>query len=1567
MAIFDDLDQNEKILTSDATLDEDYLLDYASLGASDEDDENTLVSAAKGTYILGVSTVNSLMNAGVGVGNFLGGDFEYTDTEDRLGGELGERYLDNSSNYDLGGELISSFVPGAFAVKGAKALARGKTSGIGKFFNDDYYRSAHKAKASKALKEYGERDSWNKREFIQDTLALGATRGAVEGATFELGAYVGINLFSDMDKEELDGIDVGIKLLEHVTTGAAFGAVFNGLGSFALRTNQLHKAIKRSDVGEERGKDLFQSTPVGSRIAEESKFTVRQADETVSRRALQERIAPTEQRIVSLVDDLVVQNKADVPLVGTMRSFVQRNTPEVVSNLLTGAKSVTRVFDRALKEAESFPPYVSRYIEDAGILGGELHPVVALKGQFATFPENLPRNVRTWMEKETKNGRIDEVYYQDEAYGNLADGTISLELTDPYLADKGIKAINSKGDKAKDWQVSLQNGQNLRMNDSREAARIIAKDRILDSKDFKPIQNFSPRLETFADYVQAEALYVLKKSSNDREIVEAPFPKGTFNLDGLRDKIVDYKSKLLDDYVSEGASHHKIKQDLGVDVEEIFENGGANPEDWITLGKESLTEPRHVRLTYERTTFSLRRQEAYMMDRRAWQQTKDFAELEAGKVLGRHKQHMPSFVRSILDSANTIGAGLFRSATAKGEFLGGEATASAIGGIAHNVTKSKADETFRTLETVFSGMSAYPDDVVEMAAIRTFYDGLDGAAELIVDGESTYIAKKGVDLDSDRVREFVDYFEVSSKRVDDWLQTWHKNHTPIAQEKLMMMKAEGMHPKFDPEDFYLPPQPIKFASFAYMPDGLGGNTKVGVIRGNTAEELDAAVERVLRANPQLKVRSIKDINDYYKGLGQFDVSKKFSREIDQESFPKLGQANDLQPNVDAEALVADLQQYVYSAHQKNTRRATKLMYSKEFSVLEDLHERQVNALSKGEETSLDRFQIANTPAGDAIKTMLDIAPNQSWELLNAANKSFDKYVSRAYNGIKKRILEGSGKRAKQLLGSDTKLGLDKINAEFAPLGINFEDANAVIAAANPDINKRHLQAFLSRMNGWQATLMLRADGLDGLVNNMSAAIITAPEVRGLLKQVQGENSGDLRKLLTLRNGDGVEEISIINSWLRGTRRIGNPEEYAAFKQKWRDRGLYTPADEAFEQIGNVIDETFQGGLKGVKGASKKLDSLWRKVGSKTFIPSDTLNDFAQLQVLSLVDDIADVLKLGEGQRITLAHQLKGRVLGMNIPSQKPTLFHGAIGTPIGLYQNYNLNVINAMLRYAGEKGQAARFVGMQGSLFGLQGLPGFEQLNTAVHDLYGKEDGKDLKAILDGTLGTDALKWAVYGSGSVAIDGAIYTRGDLNQRNRLIIPTALNEIPAFNFVSAIMGGVSKTATDVVNGADFGPSFLDNLAHTGINRPLTGIIDAYRGYSTTKKGGLAGVVEGSEEGIASAEFWKANATRLLGARPFDEALLRERNYRLGRSVTNDQREIDEIGQSLKKDLISKGGEVSQVDIDRFLTRFIQLGKTPDQFEKWLRRQEKEAGKDAYEKLEKRIKNSRYYETYLQYLQ
>jgi hypothetical protein len=277
----------------------------------------------------------------------------------------------------------------------------------------------------------------------------------------------------------------------------------------------------------------------------------------------------------------------------------------------------------------------------------------------------------------------------------------------------------------------------------------------------------------------------------------------------------------------------------------------------------------------------------------------------------------------------------------------------------------------------------------------------------------------------------------------------------------------------------------------------------------------------------------------------------------------------------------------------------------------------------------------------------------------------------------------------------------------------------------------------------------------------------------------------------------------------------------------------------------------------------------------------------------------------------------------------------------------------------GGRKNAAILMGLQTSIYGMNGLPAFNLMNqhlvgTAAGnrehaDIYSK--GMDIPAVGE---------FLLYGGLSSATGLGLYSRGDLNPRHATIVPNAVGDIPVVSATTKFFSQLMKTGSEIAAGANPTSTILRGIEHAGISRPLAGIAQVLNGvergdetlYSTTTKGNVI---------YAQDLYSLSTLGRILGARPMDEAITRDAYYRVQVYEGKDKANINTLGAAIR-DKVNSKSEITDEDYRDFVEKYVSNGGNQKNFIQFYQQQVKNAGKNQIQKLIERGNSS-----YGQYMQ
>ncbi|CAN5950068.1 unnamed protein product [Sphagnum jensenii] len=228
---------------------------------------------------------------------------------------------------------------------------------------------------------------------------------------------------------------------------------------------------------------------------------------------------------------------------------------------------------------------------------------------------------------------------------------------------------------------------------------------------------------------------------------------------------------------------------------------------------------------------------------------------------------------------------------------------------------------------------------------------------------------------------------------------------------------------------------------------------------------------------------------------------------------------------------------------------------------------------------------------------------------------------------------------------------------------------------------------------------------------------------------------------------------------------------------------------------------------------------------------------------------------------------------------------------------------------------------LQSTVFGLQSLPGFQHLNALIQQHDGNQERQDIYGTAVSSLGKPTADFLLYGALSNLTGQALYQRGDINPRAATIIdPNPLN-LPTVKTGIKIYQNIAQLASNIRQGGNVPASLMLALEHNGLSRPLTGLAEMMQGYVTGPSGNLIANITPSTGW--SDLYGIANMSRILGARPLDEALKLDAFYRNSQAQAAEKDKIESLGQAFKTTLYNNVSSTPQ-ELSNFAAEYAADG-------------------------------------------
>lgn len=512
--------------------------------------------------------------------------------------------------------------------------------------------------------------------------------------------------------------------------------------------------------------------------------------------------------------------------------------------------------------------------------------------------------------------------------------------------------------------------------------------------------------------------------------------------------------------------------------------------------------------------------------------------------------------------------------------------------------------------------------------------------------------------------------------------------------------------------------------------------------------------------------------------------------------------------------------------------------------------------------------------------------------------------------------------------------LSKQLGDHMPFKSAMEMAERKSAAKTPV----DVQRITGELNKFTAAMVLRMFETAHPILNMAGMVNAMPSVIRNLRRLKGESEVDWAERIGHNSnvfdvkGEKVAIPDMGKIATRAFKRAWSRESHEDYAYMVK-RGYLSQEVAEFQRQFGAIDS------KGAwerffYGDSSQKSRIFKGKESKgvvgwTGILSDKSEDFSRSWGHMVGLELADVLRIqGRDARHNFAHDMANKMIANYNPLNRPEIFQGAMGAPIGLFQSFVFNYYQRLFRYVETKDYqaAATQYAVQAGLFGVTGLTGWDQLSGLLSDATKGEE--DIDAGIYSRLGEGAGNLIAGGVlsnipaifGGEAVD--FYSRGDTNVR---LPGLGGNSVPAYNVLQKVYAGIQeglamfKDSHPGITGAQLAEVASNMMA----NRPIAGMIEQMG----------AGGLDTDQYGQVVADTQSAAETvyRMLGVRSMRQSKEIEAFY----GDKNAQEYQDSAKAILRKGTRAaiRAGRVDM--LPSIFERYVDSGGDPRFFRRWMK--------------------------------
>lgn len=1551
---------------------------YAESGTSFLDSASDFIT--KGVPLALGSGLTSMANTAISLGNALGGEFEqidYTAKIKEYDDNLAKYYTDNQDGIDLGGFVLTSFIPGLGGIKALKLIQSGNlgktaaaVTGLFRNKEEQYLAKALSSVQAETNQIFRTLDG-NKIAAI----AAGFGEQALQTAAFETATLLTLNQNPVINKENQSYFSSLLynspEILKSSLIGGGIGGGINALaiggkikGAIRLRDRDDFPSLNIPEIGLS---DIDAGTSAAIDFywlkGREKVYTEKAARGEINERQLANYKKTQGQKATELLtrirEDLTDDKDAKL-------------AQAVWNHLINSPETADKAEDVALRLLGAATKIERIGIEDSTLSGEKV-----FYGETA-LSERHTKNIL--LRGKISPGEIDNPGPAELEEMKLAGYDLYKDTGGNYRVIPGIKyeaqLAKSIDTKKHDFIVKIGGDQAGRISESAypvlgdlgtvryDRGKLYLNGAEYDTKSFDPLAN-GP-LESSAGFLRERLAPKLSTDLGELRISVDDLPKldkafieeypsvTVIGKDGAEigplDKEIlrNVKLEARQDMINAGHDFGRISRELSV-TQEFAETGRGS-----FILNEDHTIANHARFSYNTNSVPDQNYLRGVNDLMTRVQiAKEHNAKVAAYILGPAYDELPKTNGTML-GINTIPE-LGNFVKSADEFYGsfGQLMQS-VGKISDREIRNRINEVLGRVAASHAEIGA---DEVKLRDFNLLIARIRSSKEpLVWMDEGTLVPKsllaemnKSSATADDILEEAIrtgEAFAVKDPTFQQYLRlTQDINDTRVKQTNAYFA-AKGQATKWDEGTMYVPPiNTRKYPFVAFVQEHSSSEFRpVSVVTAPDAQALEAKVRSIKQEfGDTLGVYTKDDLENYHRMQGEYESGLLLGNSTVDNALKKKGHLSDFAPRTDNEIL-QDFSNWHVQSEQALVRNAVELQYAQEFAELRAMGNSFVEFQKSkfGRELSTKDYAELRkeNPYEKYILTALAVSNytkyDSVWGKLNSGVEGLGQQMFKVWDSIFNKANKG-------------ELDWVAANKEAESYGFRPPFAGLLREVLNPIVTDRKIvEPLVAKVNSALATTVLRLDPLNSIVNILGTPGLIAAELSNIRRNLTDPDKvGKLAELMNV--GVPGTKHAMPSTMKLLSAALGNfvkddgalLKYYTEIGAVQSDLKLYKNVIDASQIAGDALKTD-----KGMLAWGQNVLSQTTELGAK--LTGNALSErMVRFVAADVMRQIGETAGLSKAELSAYINTFVNRVHGNYTASQRPALFQGAVGQAISLFQTYQFNVMQNMVRFVeqNDKLSIAALLGMQNTLFGLQGNPAFYLLNSYIGNA--NREHKDLVSGAYATVGKDVGDWLMYGLGSNALKTNLYNRGDLTPRYVTVVPTTLVDIPAISIPSKVLGNFFDTLLTIGKGGSIKQSIMEGIATNGANRPLAGLAQLAQGYRTTSQGNLLVTYNDLDTMMIAA--------KVMGGEDMNRSVALDAYYRQIAYKKKDAENIANVGEALKNKIRSRES-LNPEDVTGFMTEYSRGGGRIDTFNRFMIENMKNANRSQVEKMQSATRSS-----------
>lgn len=535
---------------------------------------------------------------------------------------------------------------------------------------------------------------------------------------------------------------------------------------------------------------------------------------------------------------------------------------------------------------------------------------------------------------------------------------------------------------------------------------------------------------------------------------------------------------------------------------------------------------------------------------------------------------------------------------------------------------------------------------------------------------------------------------------------------------------------------------------------------------------------------------------------------------------------------------------------------------------------------------------------------LDVVPSKVY---NAIESSYDWLLQRIWDAK----IDVGGRIGAQREYTQIQ---DKLGSEFAPFN-SFNDflVNTADVSLPPSF-KKHAAA----LNEFTTALTIRMFDIGMPIINIASLASTLPPVIHAMKRMENIDESEARWLertgiFTDQVGStGVRKLSAIKATIGGIQFFFSKEgqEFAA---KASRMGMFDQfaAEEVkfYGQIGEGL-----------------VSSIARKVADKTSILTDKSERLARAMSFMVFANMGKkFLKLESDEAVmAFANRQANNVIADFRPDNRPIIFQGAVGMPLGLFTTFLWNFLQRQYSMIESKqiGALINQVGLQTAIFGAESYPGVAQFLNQFSSAMG-DGSENLIDRLNKQIGHEATSLFLNGSLSTMTGISVAPRAAIGLPGERGLFGA-QSAAGVQYAAKVFRTVGQTVDSIIENEGISVAEMTEIvARSNLNKGLSNALELAQGRATDAQGSIIEDDTRTALGIGARAF---------GFKPLFADELRQENRR-NRTTDSIRNELKErLANSMKAKI--RSGSFTSDDFELAVASYRKAGGQAENFRRFF---------------------------------